>query len=171
MPDAIEQATATLEAILLRMTTVNEELLTLLGRKRDAMRRGDADAMAQLCALENQKVQAISGLEKQRLELVAKLTLLLDPRAAEPLRMADLADRLPEPARGRVLMLRVQLRDKLTQVREQTSIARRAADALVRHVAGVVQGVVAVANGTAAYARPGVAVRPAGPVSTFRMTA
>lgn len=164
------QLCAALESLLTQMVALQGELLALLERKREAMRRANPRLMAELCALENAKVQALSELEKKRLQLVAQLTLLVDPKAKEPLRMADLAERLPEPARGRLIALRGQLRDRLEEVRRQTSVARRAADSLVRHVQGLVQGVTSATTAAAAYGRLGAPTRPLA-MSTFSVTA
>lgn len=166
-----EQTCVALEAVLNQMVALHHEMLTLLERKREAMRKGDDRAMTELCALENAKVQAIGELEKKRLTLVARLTLLVDPKAAEPMRMVDVAERLPEPARGRLLTLRQQLRSQLEAVKHQTAVARRAAESLVRHVQGLVQGMMAVANYGTTYRNPGAPGKPATAVSTFSMTA
>ena len=165
-----EQLCAVLEALLVQMTTLQVELLDILGRKREALRRGRHGLLAELCALETEKVQATSELEKKRLQVVAQLTLLLNPKASQPLPMAELAERMPEPVKGRLLTLRVQLREKLTAVKDQTAVARRAADALVRHMQGLVQSVVAVSNLATTYSRQG-ASRPNASLSTFSMTA
>jgi hypothetical protein len=165
-----EQTCAALEAVLGQMVAIHQELLTLLERKRGAMRKGDGRAMTELCALENAKVQAIAELEKKRLELVARLTLLVDPQAPEPMRMAEVAERLPEPVRGRLLTLRQQLRSQLETVKHQTAVARRAAESLVRHVQGLVQSMMAVANYGTTYRKPGAPGRSSA-VSTFSMTA
>lgn len=172
MAKTIDPVVAAIEAVMGQMVTLHEELLALLIRKHGAVRKADVEAMAQLCGLENEKLQAISELEKQRQELAAKLTLLLNPKASEPLRVAQLAEKLPEPSRGRLLVMRQQLRAKLESVKEQTAIARRAADTLVRHVQGLVQGVTA-ATTQATYTRnPAQPQRHVAPrLSTFSLTA
>lgn len=171
MDKYVEQSVAALELLLQRMVSLHQELLTIMQRKRDAMRRGNARLMADLCSLENQKVQAISDLEKKRLELVAQLTLRIKPAATEPMHMAALADRLPEPLRGRVLVLRQQLREQMLAVKEQTSVARRAADSLMRHVQGLMQSVTAASAGAATYSRRGIIPQPTSGMATFSMKA
>lgn len=171
MDKSPEQLVAALESTLQQMLALHQELLAIMQRKRDAMRRGNARLMADLCGLENQKVQAISELEKMRLERVAHLTLHIQPNAAEPMRMADLAERLPEPLRGRVLVLRQQLREQMLAVKEQTSIARRAADSLMRHVQGLVQTVTAASGSATTYSRRGTIRQRTTGMATFSMKA
>ena len=72
------------------------------------------------------------------MELVAQLTRLIDPSAAAPMRMRDLAERLPEPARGRLLVLREQLRERIASVKDESSVTRRATEALLKHMQGLV---------------------------------
>ncbi len=170
MGKAVEQLVAAIEAVMRQMVVLHEELLALMIRKREAVRRAHVELMAEICRLENEKVREIAEREKQRQALVAKLTLLLDPRAPEPLRLPELAERLPEPMRSRLLVTRQQLREKLDSVKEQTSVARRAADQLVRHVQGLVRGVTA-ATTAATYTRPSAGPRPIARLSTFSMTA
>lgn len=160
-----------LESVLRQMIAMHRDLLAILDRKREAMRSSNPRLMADLCGLENRKVQAISELEKKRLELAARLTLAVQPDAPEPMRLADLARRLPEPLRGRVLALREQLREQLTAVKEQTSVARRAADSLMRHVQGLVQAVSAASNAAGTYSRRGAIPQPSTSLATFSMQA
>lgn len=170
MAKPVEQLVVAVEVVMRQMVALHEELLALMIRKREAVRHAQVDLMADMCRLENEKVQLIAEREKQRQELVAKLTLLIDPKATAPLQLPELAERLPEPLRGRLLVTRQQLRDQLESVKAQTAVARRAADQLVRHVHGLVRGVTSAAT-TTTYSRPTTNPRPVGRISTFSMTA
>jgi len=114
-----------LESVLNDSVHRQAQLLALLERKRLALREGRAQDMADLCCLENTLVQAISELEKRRLQLVADVTLAVVPGADSPLKMRDLAERLPEPHRGRLLVTRTKLVVAIEKVAEQTSVVRR----------------------------------------------
>ena len=147
------------------------QLAALLERKREALRQGAVDEMSALCRLENAAVQTISELEKRRLQLVADLTLALQPGAAEPMKMRDLAERLPEPHRGRLLLTRQKLVDAITAVQKQTSVARRAGEALVKHVNGLIHTIGVASQGGASYGQTGrVSTKPA-PMSSLNLTA
>lgn len=128
-----------LETVLKQLTDRHEQLLTLMKRQRECLRLADHHGVSECSRLENTLVQAIGELEKRRLELVAQLTRAIDPAAIQPMRMRDLAERLPEPSRGRLLVLREQLRERITAVKEQSSVTRRTTEALLNHMQGLVQ--------------------------------
>ncbi|MEX0745015.1 MAG: flagellar protein FlgN [Phycisphaeraceae bacterium] len=171
MDNALLKHVPALEAALNEMVSAHEALLNLLERKRDALRRNDTDALVQVGALENEKIRVIAELEKRRAELVAHLTLQLEPNATEPMRLAELAQRLPEPARGKLLVLREQLRQRMQQVRDSASVVRRASESLLKHMHGLVQSVVTMANGTTTYGDRGQTSTANAAVRTINVTA
>ena len=170
MSDQTDSKVAQLEAILARQMEEHQQLLNLIGRKREAVRRADHHLVVDCCKQENQRVQKIAELEKVRLGLTGELTLLLVPGAAEPMRLGDLAQRLVEPMRGRLLILRQQLRQRIEQVRHEASIAQRATELLARHMQGVVQTISSAISGGAAYSRSGAPPPAAMAISTLNMT-
>jgi len=159
-----------LEAVLTQAVDRQRQMLSLLERKRDAMRQGKAQEMTDLCRLEGALVQAVGDLEKRRLNLVADLTLALAPEAQEPLKMLDLAQRLAEPHRGRLLVLRTQLVTAMQAVQDQTRVVRRASETLVKHVNGLIRTIGTVSRG-GTYGQAGTAnIQPAR-LSTINFTA
>ncbi len=160
-----------LEATLKQQLSLHGELLELLQRKREVLRTSDNNALTGVCVLEHEKMQKIAELEKQRLKLVAQLTLMVEPGAREPLRMAQLADKLGEPVRGRMLVARHQLLEKMKQVQAETNIVRRATEAMANHLQGVVQTLGALSAGVATYGRRGALPQKNAAVSTFSATA
>ncbi len=162
---------APLEQTLRQQLTLHSELLELLKRKRDVLRGNDTKAAIDLCTLEHEKVQKIAELEKQRLNLVADLTLSVDPQAREPIRMAELAEQLGEPARGRLLVLRQQLLEQMKAVHTETGIVRRATETLAKHMHGIVQTIGALSAGVSTYGSRGAFPQSNTAVSTFSATA
>ncbi|MEM6855924.1 MAG: flagellar protein FlgN [Planctomycetota bacterium] len=160
-----------LEAVLAQALERQRQLLSLLERKRLALRQGKDQEMVGLTRLENAAVQTISEIEKRRLQLVADLTLAVDPSAQEPLKMKELAERLPEPFRGRLLVTRQKLVEAMTQVAEQTSIVRRASESLMKHVNGLIRTIGVVSQGGAAYGQTGQVSNKPAPMSTLNLTA
>ncbi len=167
----MDQHLTQLEAVLQSQIARHEQLAALTQAKLAALRQADHKLIAALTQQENQQLQAIAELEKQRLTLVAELTLLVAPTEAQPLRMGELAERLNEPARGRLLVLRAQLRQRMEAVRQQAALARGASEALLRHMSSLVQSIGSVLTGVAAYGRRGAPPRTASAVSTFCATA
>jgi len=135
------------------------------------MRSADESQMIDALQKENSQVQLISELEKKRLEKVAALTLEIDPEAQEPMRLEDLANQLEEPVRGRLLVLRQQLRQRIEQVQREAGTIRRASEALLRHMQGLVQSVAGGIKGLGTYGDRGSMPQNAMSVSTFSTTA
>lgn len=168
----LDRALAQLEGVLREQLEANRALCDLIQRKHAALRKADRKAVADCLRSENGKVQLLSELEKQRLSLVAQATLLMcGPRATEPLPLMQLAERIPEPTRGRLLMLRQELRIAMQEVQHESSVARRAADSLVHHMRGLVQTLGVAANASPTYGRTGGYPRGATRMSTFSATA
>lgn len=158
--DAAASATASqllerIETVLRQSLDRHDQLVSLMHRKREAFRAADASLMTDLCRLENVQVQAISDLEKSRLALVGELTLKVLPDATEPMKLAELAEHFPEPTRGKLLVLRAQLLERMHAVREQAGVARRASESLLRHVNGLVRTIATVSQGGPAYTSTG----------------
>ncbi len=157
--------------VLNELLGAHEQLGMLLEQKRAALSGARFEQVTQLCERENGHVRRISELETQRLELVAALTLHVQPNAAEPMRMGDLAERLAEPDRGRLLVLRKQLLDRMSLVRRQTGITRRATQSLAGHMQGLMQNISALCSGVSLYNGQGAPPQQAMQVSTFNTTA
>lgn len=171
MVDAKDRFIPQLEEVLRQLTERHEQLLSLIQRQREVLRAADHRGVSELSRLENVVVKAITDLEKRRLELVADLTRAVDPGAAQPMRMRDLAERLPEPARGRLLVLRQQLRQRIQQVKDESSVTRRATEALMKHMQGLVQTLGNTGRGSA-YAPSSFAMQPPPPaLRTLNLTA
>ncbi|MEM1354263.1 MAG: flagellar protein FlgN [Planctomycetota bacterium] len=172
MADDLIRLVPQLETVLKQLTERHEQLLSLMQRQREALRSADHRGVSELSRLENALVSAVSDLEKRRLGLVAELTGVVDPAAQQPMRMRDLADRLDEPARGRLLVLREQLRLRIQQVKDESSVSRRATEALMKHMQGLVQTLSSAGRGSAYAPRTVSASRPPAPaLRTLNLTA
>lgn len=154
------QLLASLTDTIRELVDLHQRMLTLLDRKTEALRSADGDTMAKLSERENALVRQLTDLEKQRLQQVADLTLKVDPQASEPLKLAELAERLPEPARGKLLVLRTQLLERMHEVKTRTGVARRACESLLKHTTGLLHHVTTTATGTRTYGRRGPALQP-----------
>lgn len=171
MDKALEKAILQLETVLKLQLEQHEALSAALLRKRSALRAAKTQDVSDCTLTEHQHVQAISELEKQRIALAGELTLMLDPKAKQPLKLEQLADRLPDPARTRLLVLRVQLRKAIERVQHESQVVRMATEAVLRHLTGMVQSIGASATGTTTYSGRGARPRQAAAVSTFSMVA
>jgi len=171
MDKPLEKLVGDMEVSLMALTQAQERMLGLLNRKRQALMRADREAMTQCCEQENIELQRIAELEKHRLMLVGKLTAAFAPDAKTPLKLVDIAQRLPEPSRSRLLVLRQNLIERMELVRKETGVARRAAESLMHHMQGLVQTIGGAVTGIATYNRSGGRPVAATAVSTFNATA
>ncbi len=130
-----------LEAILRAQVQGHTRLLACIERKRTAIRSADIRAVESLCGEENAITPKICDLEKKRLDVIGRLTAALAPSAAAPLTVSEIAARLDQQKQERLLALAAQLREVLADVKKQSAIVRAAADALARHMGGIVQTV------------------------------
>ncbi|MCC7408963.1 MAG: flagellar export chaperone FlgN [Phycisphaeraceae bacterium] len=160
-----------LEKILEQQIALHKMLLMALGRKHQAIRQSKTAEMEACCLQENQHLQAIGEAEKQRQTLVAELTLAMDPRASAPMTLLQLAERQAEPWRTRLLMRRLELRELAEKTRTQSSIARKAAESLLRHVQGLMQTISQAVGGGAVYGASGALPQRSMKLSTFSTTA
>lgn len=170
MDKSLEKLVNRLEDLLRQQTVAQGELTALLSQKRTALRAGKGGVLADLTARENEQVRQISLLETQRLSLMGDLTLHLNPAAKAPLRLSELADRLAEPARGRLLVLRHQLRKAAERARHEAQVVRLASEAVLRHLTAMVHEIGATSMGVTTYGQRG-GRSTATAVSTFSMTA
>ena len=144
---------------LVRLNAAQQTLTTSLDQQRDALRRGDAEAMQQQTRQQQETLRQVQTLDRLRQQTAAKLTGYLAPEADTPLTLRELADRLGEPHRQRLLTLRDQLRRDAEADRRRIGVARTAAAALSHHVGCLLQNLGHLQRGGAAYGTTG---RPTG---------
>lgn len=166
MDNTLAQLLEQMESLL----KAHEGLLGLVRRKQQAIRLGQPDLVSETCTLENEHVQRIAELEKQRQRMVGELTQQLAPNATEPLRLRQIADEFPEPTRGQLLVLHQRLRQTMQTIQRENAVSRRAADGLLRHMKGIVQQVTQAAGG-ATYGRRGSIAPAATSVNSLSLTA
>ncbi len=159
-----------LERSLKRLREEHQALLALIARRRNALRRMDLLELESLSVLETERVRAIGEIERQRREAVRKITVALEPGSNMPMKLSILADRVGEPARGRLLMLRSELHDLIEQCRRENGVTKRATESLLHHVRGVMQVVARAVNHSGTYGRRGVVQRPELATSVLSVT-
>ncbi|MFG0249390.1 MAG: flagellar export chaperone FlgN [Phycisphaeraceae bacterium JB051] len=171
MDKQLEKQLNTLERSLQELLQAHTYLSDLMEQKRTAMREAKHEQVGNLCKLENDQLRKISDMEKNRLQLVADITLLVAPSAKQPLKLLELSDRLPEPWRGRLLVFRHQLAQKMQETQSKTQSTQQATIQLVKHMTGMMQKVTAACTGSSAYSARGQASTNNARISTFSMTA
>jgi len=160
-----------LEGVLDQMLANQGRMIKIGETKRDALKRADRDAVTRCLHEEHGQLQELAELEKRRLHLAGELTLRVSPGSNEPMRLLDLAQRLPEPEQSRLLVKRQTLRERAEQVRHQAQVSRQATQRLMAHLQGLVQAVGQAVNGVSTYGNSGGVSAPAMTLRTLNVTA
>ena len=87
--------------------------------------------------------------------LTGKLTSKLQPDASEPLTVSQIAEVLEEPDRQRILEISAALKHTVKEVRQASSIVRKAADTLSAHMGGLLQTMQSVLSKAQVYSQQG----------------
>ena len=130
-------------------------LLACIEKKRQAIRAADIDAITQLCQAEQAIIQRLGDVEKRRLGLVGELTGQLAPEAPQPMTLDAIAEAVGGPRRKALIEVAARLRQTIQTVRRESSIVRAAADALNRHITGIMQTVNSALSRVGVYERKG----------------
>ena len=146
---------ARLEDNLRRQLEDHRKLLACLERNREAVRRADMGAIKSICQEENVIAQRLAELEKARLELIGRLTEQLHPHAEVPLSVSQITEEIGGPACSRLTALAGQLMATVEDVRRASSVVRGAAEALSRHMTGLMQSVHSALTRAQVYSRRG----------------
>jgi hypothetical protein len=132
---------ALLEQILRSQLDGHKQLLACIERGREAVREADMEAIKRICTEENAIAQQLAELEKGRLVVVGRMTEAIHPQAAAPLSVSQITEVIDEPAGRRLSAVAGQLRATVEDVRKASAVVRGAAEALGRHMAGLMQTV------------------------------
>ncbi len=144
-PEHVER----LERILHELLGGHDQLLVLIQRIREAVRKADLQEIVSLCEQENTLAQRLAELEKERLVLVGTVTELLSPAAEVPLSLGRIAEAVGQPAGHALSELAGKLRSIVAEARQASSVLRAASESLGRHMGGLmqtVQGAISRAN-------------------------
>ena len=146
---------AELERIMQGQLDGHRQLLECIERNREAVRDADMTAIESNCKQEHGIAHTLGELEKARLAIVGRLTETLDPQAGAPLTLSQIAEAVQEPDGGRLLAVAGELRAAVAEVRRASSVVRGAAEALARHMGGLMQTVQGVLSRARVYGRRG----------------
>jgi hypothetical protein len=131
-----------------------DQLLDCLARKREALRGAEIDTIRLCCERERSLIAAIRELDGRRHALLKPLNS--SARMAQAPSLAEIASRCGSSDDGqRLLSLAAELRERIGHVRRTSSVIGAAADALGRHVAGILQTVTGSFTGAKVYSRRG----------------
>jgi len=154
LPAPADQAPeARFEAILGSLIETHEQMLAVALDHRAAISRADAVAV-QACVGQQAVLSArVATLETERRAVTAALAPG-GPGSPSPT-IATVAQKLPEPARGRILAAAARLRDVLIRLQRENHILRTATQSLMAHMDGLIQQVARALSQTRLYSPQG----------------
>ncbi len=158
-------ASGPVEALLLNLVRLHEELVHASGAHREAIRQADTTAIGKAREQVEAVCAQIANLDQER-QAIVKAMAPENPDAT----LTFLATRLAEPERSRSLELAKTLRELIIKARTDQRRLRAATDSMLRHVRGVVQQVQQSLNHAGTYGRGGCVDAGVAVVSGIDMT-
>lgn len=153
--DAEDPMVEELETLMRDLLVRYERMRTLAGTRLEAIRQSDGGRLASVIGQENELVQEIAEIEKRRIGVVGRFAERVGSASRTQTTMSELAERVGEPVRGRLLGLARTLRETIHAVRGENRVARVAAEALAQHMSGLMRTVAAHLNHAKTYGRGG----------------
>ncbi|MGE3109425.1 MAG: flagellar export chaperone FlgN [Phycisphaerales bacterium] len=158
-PVRLESAIADLESVLHDLIVEHEQLLTLAGAQKAAIRQANPSAMGPIIESQNAIVQRIADLEKRRLTIVAtlgeRLGLAGNGARVDRPTLAWLAGGLPAGVSDRIARIGARLRELLRRLQQENAALREAASALATHMEAVMRQIAGKLSHAGLYGRQG----------------
>ncbi|HMN40137.1 MAG TPA: flagellar export chaperone FlgN [Phycisphaerales bacterium] len=151
-----------LEATLRLMVSEHERLLVLTGEHKAAIGAADMRRLGVCIGKQNEVVQRIAALERQRQGIVGAIVRM--PAVQGPARLSQeqptfsgVAAQAPEPVRSRLTSVAAALREILHRLHGEHMAVRSAAETLSSHMEGLVRQVCQRMSHAGTYGRGGLA--------------
>ncbi len=151
-PDAAGEA---LLDVLAALYDALKQLAELAGRKLDALRLADAEALHAIARDEHRLLQTIATLEPRRSAALAQLAQALRLEGEAEPTLSKLAEAAPQPLASRLAARAAGLRDVATVLRDRNAKAASVARDLYTHVRGVLHEVARGCTQTVGYGPDG----------------
>ncbi|MHC4910346.1 MAG: flagellar protein FlgN [Planctomycetota bacterium] len=135
----VARAFTALQKLLAAQLEVQQQLISALEEKREAVRTADIGALEAASLREDTLLRRLQDLEGKRRTLVGGLSQAVSPGCEAPLTLSELIALADEAVRGRLEELAAEMRATAASVRRQSAILRQASDALGRHLGGILQ--------------------------------
>jgi hypothetical protein len=139
-----------LESLLRELASVQTALLALSAEHRAAISRADADTIQSSVTRQAQLLDRARAAETRRKALVE----VWAPRERR-VTLTDLAARVEEPARARLLALGAQVRAMVERLARENRVVRIATESLMAHMDGLVRQVARRLSQSGTYSRRG----------------
>jgi hypothetical protein len=154
-----------LARLLVRSRQVHEQLAEAIQSRLAAMRRADVAALADFAVREQNLVRQLQELEGTRRSLVVRMAEELDlpGRGVRAPTVSQIAARLPEPSRSRLLREADSLKLAALRAARNNRLAGVVSREVLGHLHGVLGSIRPPEEGPFAYAGDGARVAPSPP--------
>ena len=149
------QAIARLIEILEQETRFYGELTALLEKEREAIRSLDMNGLEEQLGAKAILIGRVQKLEVERGGLTATIAREQGIAGGEGFRLLDLVRRTPAPWAGRLMEVRLQLRETVERANERNEGNRFLAEGLLGAMDGVMEQLKEIISGPAVYGRGG----------------
>ena len=138
--DVLTEGFKRLEELLDTQCSHYRRVDELVTQQKEALRVADVDSLSTASNAERELLAAIDRLDHRRVELVDAIAAELGIGRASKPTLSDLLEH-SGPRRGRLVTIADELRRLIAATRAASSVVRTAAEALARHMQGIVQSV------------------------------
>jgi hypothetical protein len=149
----MDKLVAELLTLLRELLAGQDRLLKLALARREAMRVFDIARLEMLAAQERTETLRMAGLDRQRQTLAGQFRAVLG-KGVEPT-VSEIARRVNEPVKSRLLGLAGQLKETVEQVERNTRINATISETVVKGLAKVLKVVTGLAQHAGLYMRNG----------------
>jgi len=143
--------------LLSELTELHGELAMHMRSKLDAIKAADTDRISSITAREI--VLAERAMEREGLcrqitrQILAGLGL--SKSLSEPIKLSDLAERLPEPRRSQILVAVTGLKTRLQEIEKMRVTTTLITQEMLKHIGEVISAMTSGGPGDDAYGRAG----------------
>jgi hypothetical protein len=149
-----QQLAGQLADSLSQLRQLYEELMLVLRRKLESMKRADSEGLNSCSARERFLAQRIAEAESHRKQVLSRLQNELGFQAGRGVTVAELAGRLQEPARSKLLIMAQGLHQLISEADRMNQVAALVAKELLTHFRRVYEAM-RVTQGAGALYGPG----------------
>jgi hypothetical protein len=114
-----------------------QQLLTIAENKLQAMRHADDAALHGCAAQEQQQLEAVLALERQRKAILARLAQQLQTGSLLGVPLSEITEKIPEPAASALRARNAALQAVAAKLRHKNEVAARVAHQLQSHIRAV----------------------------------
>ncbi len=130
-------------------------LIGLMKRKRAAVGAADFATIESLCRQEQRIALAVTNLERQRASCMKKIAIAIGATPGEPVKIASVAHAVGGKLGEDLTVAAGALTELVRELRFESTVVRRAAEALAGHMTGIMQAVASAMSATPVYSQRG----------------